>query len=293
MTPKLPLLETHSSKPDTLPVNLLSAPEKQAFLERLAATAKEGRQLLGNDLGLAPVIGELAAAIRYDLILHPADCPAIDAVARERRELKHSIKTAAPGRIESWGTTIEKYGSCDVLSVVTLDSDYRPEQILAAPKQVVLKVLQSEMAETENLKNKQTISYSVMLAASLLWLSELLHSSRTRKSNRARRSWYLSLAQTADLSEEVVILRLAQAIHQSLERLLSMGMVRVSITEPYLTVDQVAKILNVDAETVRRYARKRVFTTIDIPGGSIRFDPKVLAEEINQYVRPSKFRKAQ
>jgi len=54
------------------------------------------------------------------------------------------------------------------------------------------------------------------------------------------------------------------------------------LEEPLLTVKEVAVILNVSEETVRRYARDRVLTTVDIPGGAIRFHRKTLNDELNE-----------
>lgn len=105
-------------------------------------------------------------------------------------------------------------------------------------------------------------------------------------------SWYLDLAEQEALGPRVVLLALAKAVQARLaeeKNQAHMGKQWVSLDQPLLTVAEVARLLNVSEETVRRYARERVVTSVDIPGGSIRFDAKLLVQEINSYVRPSKF----
>jgi excisionase family DNA binding protein len=104
-------------------------------------------------------------------------------------------------------------------------------------------------------------------------------------------SWYLELAAGEALDPKRVVISLAKAIQPQLakqDKLLHMGQLS-SLAEPLLTVKEVADFLNVSEETVRRYARDRVLTTVDIPGGAIRFHPKTLLDELNSFLRPSKF----
>ena len=104
-------------------------------------------------------------------------------------------------------------------------------------------------------------------------------------------SWYLELAAEEGLDAKVVVMALAKALiarRKEAEKQLDAAR-RLDALRPLLTVKQVAVILGKDEETVRRYARNRVFTSIDIPGGGILFDEKILLEELNRYMRPSKF----
>lgn len=105
-------------------------------------------------------------------------------------------------------------------------------------------------------------------------------------------SWYLELAESENLNPKSVLLALGKAVQAKLaedRNSAHMGKPWVSLDVPLLSVTEVARLLNVSEETVRRYARSGVLTTVDFPGGSIRFDAKVLIQEINSYVRPSKF----
>ena len=104
-------------------------------------------------------------------------------------------------------------------------------------------------------------------------------------------SWYLELAAGEALDPKRVVISLAKAIQPQLanqDKLLHMGRLN-SLAEPLLTVKDVANYLNVSEETVRRYAKDNTFTTVDIPGGALRFSPKILLEEVNNYVRSSKY----
>jgi hypothetical protein len=103
-------------------------------------------------------------------------------------------------------------------------------------------------------------------------------------------SWYLQLATGEDLDPKQTVYTLLGAILEraSGEAALHMGKQLGLLEEPLLTVKEVAVILNVSEETVRRYARDRVLTTVDIPGGAIRFHRKTLNDELNEFVRASK-----
>jgi len=57
--------------------------------------------------------------------------------------------------------------------------------------------------------------------------------------------------------------------------------------EPLLTIDQVAKLLNVSRRTVERLVQKREIYFIKLPGGSLRFKPERLKAWIdNKEVKP-------
>jgi excisionase family DNA binding protein len=104
-------------------------------------------------------------------------------------------------------------------------------------------------------------------------------------------SWYVQLATGEDLDPKQTVYALLGAILEKASanaEALHMGKHLGLLEEPLLTVKEVAAILNVSEETVRRYARDRILTTVDIPGGAIRFHRKTLNDELNEFVRASK-----
>jgi excisionase family DNA binding protein len=104
-------------------------------------------------------------------------------------------------------------------------------------------------------------------------------------------SWYFDLAAGEELDPKQTVSSLVRAIIDSLTdgaEALHMGKPLGLLEEPLLKVKEVAVILNVSEESVRRYARDKVLTTVDIPGGAIRFHRKTLNDELNRFVRASK-----
>ena len=109
---------------------------------------------------------------------------------------------------------------------------------------------------------------------------------------KASRSWYLELASREGLDSKRVLSALAAEISSQYGdkgEAVYMGKRLDSLNQPLLRVKDVAVLLNVSEGTVCRYARDKVFTTFDIPGGAIRFDPRTLLEELNTYRRDSKY----
>ncbi|MGD1030094.1 MAG: helix-turn-helix domain-containing protein [Opitutaceae bacterium] len=109
---------------------------------------------------------------------------------------------------------------------------------------------------------------------------------------KASRSWYLELAAKEGLDPESVLSSLVDGISSLFVDkgvVVHMGKRLDSFERPLLTVKQVAEFLSVSEDTVRKYARERVLTSVDIPGGSIRFDSQTLLDELNNYRRDSKF----
>ena len=105
-------------------------------------------------------------------------------------------------------------------------------------------------------------------------------------------SWYLQLADAEGLNRRSVVVALAKAVQRRLteqQKEAHLGKRITSLDVVLLTVKDVAGILQVSEETVRRYVDRKVLTTVDFPGGAIRFDPRILLEELNGYLRPSKF----
>ena len=104
-------------------------------------------------------------------------------------------------------------------------------------------------------------------------------------------SWYLELAAGEGLDPKRVICSLAKAITSSAKQgdVFHMGKSISSLEEPLLRVREFAELLNVSEETVRRYAREKVFSTVDIPGGVIRFHRQTILDELNSFRRSSRF----
>lgn len=104
-------------------------------------------------------------------------------------------------------------------------------------------------------------------------------------------SWYIELAAEEGLDPRLVVIALAKALlEKKQEDAVTVHTAkRIDLQRPLLTVRQVATLLSRDEETIRRYARKRILTSVDIPGGAILFDEKILLDELNGYIRPSKF----
>jgi len=103
--------------------------------------------------------------------------------------------------------------------------------------------------------------------------------------------WYFDLADGEGMNRGRVLHALITAVHKRLKEeanRFEMGM-RLTNLKPLLSVSDVAAILGRDEETVRRYARKHILTTVSIPGGAILFDPEILLKELNGFLRPSKF----
>lgn len=104
-------------------------------------------------------------------------------------------------------------------------------------------------------------------------------------------SWYIELAAEEGLDPRLVVIALAKALlaKKQEDAVTVHTAKRIDLQRPLLTVRQVATLLSRDEETIRRYARKRILTSVDIPGGAILFDEKILLDELNGYIRPSKF----
>ena len=58
--------------------------------------------------------------------------------------------------------------------------------------------------------------------------------------------------------------------------------------EEFLTVKQVAKLLNLRERAIRYYMEKRLIPYIKLPGGSVRFSREDVQEWLKECYRPAK-----
>jgi hypothetical protein len=130
------------------------------ILERARAAAVAYYRVTGKPLGITGEVGEYEAARLLDLSLADAREPGFDAVDRAGR--KYQIKSRAipeaRGRKSRSVGQIKLNHEWDAVLLVLLDEQFRPTEIWAAERPVIIKAIQAPGSRARNERGALAVS---------------------------------------------------------------------------------------------------------------------------------------